>query len=84
MKTDKRHFFKTDFLQLGGREEEKQNPTKLLMLFSHVCDAAVCIFVPVLEIKGDVTLRVRPSQRQTFLFPAKARLCYQHTDEFNH
>lgn len=37
--------------------------TTELLMFSHVCHAAVCIFVPVLEIKGVTSVFSRHSDR---------------------
>lgn len=83
--------FKTDFFlffqvyQLNWKNEQNNNKkTELLMMFSYVCDATVCIFVPVLEVKG-VTSVFRLHSDKLFCFQtAKAWLCFKHTDDSNH
>lgn len=45
-------FFQFTSWVLQEKNEQNNKKTELLMMFSYVCDATVCIFVPVLEVKG--------------------------------
>lgn len=61
--------FKTDVFQFTGWILQKNEQNNKKLSFSHVCDATVCIFVPVLDKRCHVLLELG---------------FVSNTDDFNH